>query len=139
MKNERWEQVKGVTWFKDIQKEVTEYVELLRAQVARQLQWISDMQSGCYINCVYCGHRYGPLETAPVSRAEMLKQHIEVCPEHPMSALKKKHEELLKWTKELVAMNKAMLDSKNMLSPGPHIAFFAAATAALEDTLKDME
>ena len=28
-------------------------------------QWVADLQSGLYINCVYCGHRYGPRETTP--------------------------------------------------------------------------
>ena len=50
--------------------------------------WIRDLHSGMYINCAYCGHRYGPTESTPVSMADILKAHIEVCPEHPMSALK---------------------------------------------------
>ncbi len=50
--------------------------------------WIDDLQSGMYINCVYCGHRYGPSDKTPASKAEMLKQHIEICPDHPMSKLK---------------------------------------------------
>lgn len=32
----------------------------LEEKLAEANQWISDMQAGCYINCVYCGHRYGP-------------------------------------------------------------------------------
>lgn len=52
--------------------------------------WISDLQSGMYINCVYCGHRYGPGDTTPVSAADALKAHVEQCPKHPMSALKSK-------------------------------------------------
>ena len=57
-------------------------------------QWIDDLQSGMYINCVYCGHRYGPQDKVPASMAEVLKQHIEVCPKHPMSKLKKELEQL---------------------------------------------
>ncbi|MDD5533677.1 MAG: hypothetical protein PHC52_12860 [Syntrophales bacterium] len=56
--------------------------------------WVSDLQSGMYINCVYCGHRYGPKENTPVSMAEVLKQHVEGCPKHPMSALKAENERL---------------------------------------------
>ena len=64
-------------------------------EIARLKQWINDLQSGMYINCVYCGHRYGPSKDTPVAMAEVLKQHIEVCPEHPMSKLRVKYETLL--------------------------------------------
>lgn len=50
-------------------------------------QWVSDLQSGMYINCVYCGHRYGPKDEVPASMADVLKKHIETCPDHPMSNL----------------------------------------------------
>lgn len=52
-------------------------------------KWIADLQSGMYINCVYCGHRYGPASNTPESKAVLLKHHIAQCPEHPMSALAK--------------------------------------------------
>ena len=51
-------------------------------------QWVSDCQSGMYINCVYCGHRYGPREETPVAMADVLKEHCEQCPKHPLSAAK---------------------------------------------------
>lgn len=51
-------------------------------------QWVADLQSGMFINCVYCGHRYGPNDEVPASMAQVLKDHIEVCSEHPMSKLK---------------------------------------------------
>lgn len=57
-------------------------------------QWIADLQSGMYVNCVYCGHRYGPAERTPESKADQLNAHIEVCPEHPMSKLKAELETL---------------------------------------------
>lgn len=67
-------------------------------------QWVSDCQSGMYINCVYCGHRYGPKgspESIPAAEdhgemtmAEALRRHIEVCEKHPMSALRKAVERL---------------------------------------------
>jgi len=59
--------------------------------VFEQQQWIADLQSGMYVNCVYCGHRYGPADTTPVAMAEILREHIEQCPEHPMSKLKAKY------------------------------------------------
>lgn len=58
------------------------------AEIARLKQWVDDLQSGMYVNCVYCGHRYGPEATTPVSMAEALRRHVEQCPKHPMSAIK---------------------------------------------------
>lgn len=55
-------------------------------------QWVADLQSGMYVNCVYCGHNYGPKDKVPTSMAEVLKDHIKQCPEHPMSKLQKQHE-----------------------------------------------
>ena len=60
----------------------------LRADNEEMAQWVRDLQSGMYVNCVYCGHRYGPGETTPVSMADALKAHVEQCPKHPMSALR---------------------------------------------------
>lgn len=60
----------------------------LEKRIENLQQWVNDLQSGMYINCVYCGHRYGPKEDTPVSMADILKEHIEKCPEHPMSKLK---------------------------------------------------
>jgi hypothetical protein len=65
-------------------------------QLAAAKKWIADLQSGMYVNCVYCGHRYGPEKDTPVSMAEILKQHVEQCPEHPMSKLKLRNGELTK-------------------------------------------
>lgn len=65
----------------DCAMNITEIVE-------RQRQWIEDLQSGQYVNCVYCGHQYGPEDETPVSRAELLKRHVQECPEHPMAELR---------------------------------------------------
>lgn len=68
---------------------VTEEVyQELEAERDRLKQHVADLQSGMYVNCVYCGHRYGPTECTPVSKADVLKAHVEVCPEHPMSELR---------------------------------------------------
>lgn len=64
----------------------------LMAEVRQLKQWVNDLQSGMYINCVYCGHRYGPKESTPATAtegpsptmAESLKRHIERCPKHPL-------------------------------------------------------
>lgn len=70
-----------------IERQDAEIVKL-KAEVERLKTWVNDLQSGMYINCVYCGHRYGPQDKVPCSMAEALKKHIEQCPKHPMSALK---------------------------------------------------
>ena len=66
----------------------------LEAEVERLKQWINDLQAGTYITCVYCGHNYGPDDEVPTCMADVLKAHIEQCPQHPMSALKTKVESL---------------------------------------------
>lgn len=60
---------------------------LFEEEITRLKQWVHDLQSGMYINCVYCGHRYGPVLTTPMTKADILKEHISQCPEHPMSRL----------------------------------------------------
>ena len=64
--------------------------QFLRAleEIERYKAWVADCQSGMYVNCVYCGHRYGPKDKVPVAMAEMLKQHVASCPKHPMAKLK---------------------------------------------------
>jgi DNA-directed RNA polymerase subunit RPC12/RpoP len=64
-------------------------------EIRRLRRWIDDLQSGMYINCVYCGHRYGPNDEVPASMADVLKEHVEQCPEHPMSKLKEENAKLL--------------------------------------------
>lgn len=55
------------------------------AHLAELETWINDMHSGMFINCVYCGHRYGrKYEEIP---AETLRHHVATCPKHPMSKL----------------------------------------------------
>jgi DNA-directed RNA polymerase subunit RPC12/RpoP len=56
-------------------------------RAARRKQWVLDLQSGMFVNCVYCGHRYGPDPGTPVAMADVLKAHIATCPEHPMAHL----------------------------------------------------
>ena len=63
---------------------------------------VHDLQSGMYVNCVYCGHRYGPADEVPVTMADALKEHIERCPEHPMSALRRRVNEAIEHLREIV-------------------------------------
>ena len=63
-------------------------IERLRSEQESAQQHIADLQSGIYVNCVYCGHRYGPRDSTPTSIAEVLTKHIEKCPKHPLTAAK---------------------------------------------------
>ncbi len=48
--------------------------------------WIDDLQSGMWINCVYCGHRYGPNKgNHLVTMRKALETHIAECPKHPLA------------------------------------------------------
>ena len=66
----------------------------LVAEVRRLQQHVHDLQSGMFINCVYCGHRYGPKDEVPCTMADALKEHVERCPKHPMSALRAERDRL---------------------------------------------
>ncbi len=79
-------------------------LKIVVAKVAYLKSWINDLQAGMYINCVYCGHRYGPDSEMPASMADVLKKHIEGCPEHPMSALRDENEKLRGRVAELEGM-----------------------------------
>lgn len=76
---------------------------MVREEFKRLRQQVNDLQSGMWVNCVYCGHRYGPRESTAatlqeagtnMTMAEALTKHIESCPEHPMSKLKLRVKEL---------------------------------------------
>lgn len=79
--------VENKTWMVD-------EINRLEKENVQLKQWVNDCQSGMYVNCVYCGYRYGPKENTPTSMADILKEHIEKCPKHPMSELKNKLESL---------------------------------------------
>ena len=76
-------------------QDVNQAIRTLRAEnimshrrEQRLSDWVNDLQAGMYINCVYCGHRYGPDNKVPATMADVLKEHIEQCPEHPLSKVK---------------------------------------------------
>ena len=56
-----------------------------------------------YINCVYCGHCYGPEDDETSPMADVLKEHIEQCPKHPMSALKTEKDKLRKIVDDFIS------------------------------------
>lgn len=85
-----------------IEHKYLRHVSYLKEELEKLQQWVNDLQAGMYINCVYCGHRYGPNNEVPATMAEVLKEHIEVCPKHPMSALKTELEKIKKADKRLL-------------------------------------
>lgn len=88
----------------------------LEQEIERLQQWVNDLQKGIYVNCVYCGHRYGPEDETPTSMADVLKEHIEQCSEHPMSKLKQEFEQLqanIIDFKEIIQQRGDSLDKKN--------------------------
>lgn len=70
--------------------------DVIVEEVNRLQSWINDLQAGMFINCVYCGHRYGPDDEVPATMADALKEHIEQCPKHPMSKYKQVAERVRK-------------------------------------------
>jgi len=58
-----------------------------KKEVERLNLWVRDLQDGGFVNCVYCGHRYGPSDSTPVALADALKQHVASCTAHPMAGL----------------------------------------------------
>lgn len=82
----------SILWSNRTTINVTLEQALDELEVARK--WINDLQSGMYINCVYCGHRYGPKDETPSSMADVLREHIEKCPKHPLCAARARIEEL---------------------------------------------
>ena len=69
---------------RDHAKEIARFQENL----ASAEKWIDDLQAKLYINCVYCGHRYGPGEEITTTMRSALFQHIARCPKHPLSVLR---------------------------------------------------
>jgi DNA-directed RNA polymerase subunit RPC12/RpoP len=74
--------------------DAADIIEAQQQEIDRLQRWVNDLQSGMYVNCVYCGHRYGMENDTPVAMADVLKEHIEHCSKHPMSKLKQEIERL---------------------------------------------
>lgn len=97
-------------------KEGANHVIYLLAEIDRFKAWVDDLQSDMYINCVYCGHRYGPNTEVPASMADVLKEHIEQCPKHPMSKLKAENQRLREAAKPFVEIETGNYFWKTRLS-----------------------
>lgn len=89
MLSHKWEGKKIVlNREKDINPDIKwmyERIEFQKKKEKRLMQWIVDLLSGKYVNCVYCGHRYGPTDTTPTSMSEILTEHIKHCEHHPLN------------------------------------------------------
>lgn len=72
-------------WWEPLTTIHREEVVSLNAEIKRLTQWVHDCQSGMWINCVYCGHRYGPEDEVQATMQETLYEHIASCPKHPLS------------------------------------------------------
>ena len=88
-------------------------IEQQQQEIGSLKNWVNDLQSGMYVNCVYCGHRYGTENETPASMADVLKKHIEECPAHPMSELKALNRDLVtflrymeKWEADMIMEDK---------------------------------
>ncbi|MFT9496349.1 hypothetical protein [Anaerosolibacter sp.] len=89
---------------RDNQADAIETIEAQQLEIERLKDWVNDLQSGMYVNCVYCGHRYGAEDEVPSSMAHVLKEHIEQCHEHPMSKLKQQLHEKEAKNRELITV-----------------------------------
>jgi hypothetical protein len=105
-------------------------IDELEAEIAQLEKWVSDLQSGMFINCVYCGHRYGPgastAESIPASQnktvAQALTEHIAMCPKHPMSKLKKQlegYKQLCRAYRSFADKALAIIEHNNIEYPQP--------------------
>ena len=65
---------------------VRDYITELVSERDEAHQWVNDLHCGMYVNCVYCGHRYGPNSEIPETMADVLTAHIATCPKHPLAA-----------------------------------------------------
>jgi hypothetical protein len=72
-----------------------EHIQALTTENQQLEAWIDDLQSGMYINCVYCGHRYGPNKgNHRVTMRKALETHIAECPKHPLAMARNRIKEL---------------------------------------------
>lgn len=84
------------------EKNIEQREDWLISENNRLQQWVNDLQSGMYVNCVYCGHRYGPEQDTPATMSDILKEHIEHCSNHPMSSLRAECERLKKAIRDAI-------------------------------------
>lgn len=66
-------------------------------EIERLQSWVNDLQVNSHIICIYCGHRIWKLNNEVfTSMVDVLKEHIEKCPKHPLFEAKQEIEKLNK-------------------------------------------
>lgn len=88
-------------------------IEELQEKLAQMEQWIDDLQSGLYVNCVYCGYNFGQKDAVDESMRTSLQNHMETCPKHPMSILKQRNEKLEGFRTEIENLLEKIVDEYN--------------------------
>jgi hypothetical protein len=76
--------------------------------------WVNDLHSGMYVNCVYCGHRYGP-EDEIDNMQEALTSHVEKCPKHPLSKARDEVEFLKRKSNEYKLLSEGLTKENERL------------------------
>jgi len=102
-----WPHAEHVSVTDHYEEEIAELREELghrQAEIERLTNWVHDLQSGMYINCVYCGHRYGPKDDVPATMQDALYEHIAACPKHPLSKAEAEIERLKEDNHEMVGL-----------------------------------
>ena len=83
------------------------------------------------LTCVYCGMAYP--EGTPPAKAQILTDHIKVCPEHPMRESEEVRKKLRNALAELVGASKKTeleaMEATIRLVPGPEKDKMAALNA----------
>ena len=87
------ETLSEITKTKDTYIKPKSKLEEAEEEIIRLQDWISDLQKGMYVNCIYCGHRYPP--GTPDVRDKVLYDHIKSCPKHPLYKEIQKNKKLL--------------------------------------------
>jgi len=113
-------------------------IEELQKEIARLEQWIDDLQSGLYINCVYCGYNFGREDSVDESMRTSLQKHMETCPKHPMSILKLRNEKLEGFKTEIDELMELMVDQYNSgIQYMPNYNFFFQEVCKSVDKIKE--
>lgn len=88
-----------------VEKERVEQLEKkLKSEILRYDAWIEDILSEKYVNCAYCGHRYGKENDS--ANMEAVRKHVENCSKHPMAKEKERADKAEALARELVELLK---------------------------------
>jgi hypothetical protein len=110
-------------------QEKIETLEAALIEITNLKRWVRDLQAGVTVNCVYCGHRYGPDPGTPVAMADVLKQHVQQCHQHPMTKLKFALEKIKNMSRNSIAMGD---------DPLPYLAVLGEIQSIAEQALETL-